>query len=61
MQYKNLIAQYNPTAMYSLEYEYYELLQIILSKILHMYVIWSQLFFTVVHNLSFLKNLNCSS
>ena len=38
--------------MYSLQYEYYRLLQIIVPKIL-MNIIWSQLFFYIVHDLFF--------
>jgi len=40
--------------MYSLqcEYVYYKLLQIFVPKILHIYIIWSHLFFNVVHDLS---------
>ena len=64
-QYKNSIAQCSlvivTTVMSGLQYEYYKLLQIIMSKILRLYIIWSWLFFTIIHDLSFLQNLNCSS
>jgi hypothetical protein len=43
---------YCPTATYSLQFEYHKLSQIFVSKILHIYIIWSQLFFNVVHDLS---------
>ena len=49
-----------PPAVYNLQFEYYILLQIILSKVFLMYTIWSWLYFTIIGDVSFLKNLNCS-